>query len=700
MISRSPMLVLAVCAATLPCAASAKDLCGKLAGTERWSGSFTLRVSREDGDSRSFRKYSWTISGGVTLEPHVDDGVRWPSEWHGSRQEFQAAVDDLERDSQQNSVRIHLGELESNGNSAHLKLNCSKGTYRFSVNAGIWREQRKLTLSDQVEAQCARSNPMLEMLCSQVRQRGKALEQEHHTFKVSAQTTARALGKSGSLSGSEEVELGQHLQNGERLKATLSWSLAPAGQKPIQVTVEPPDDYDRWIPRGDLDEPGKAGSSLRFRLTVHEKGDPGARRKAALKVSLRNVSHEKGVCLNWPAAGEPTKGLRLPRAENRDLEFKRDDDDDGQTPEPVEKVEVVVSSHDFGAFGVLHIEGVEEKVEVRFKGKDVPDVPIPRDDNDNHIADDWEERFGGGGDRSDDLDDQPQGDGHQGDALSLYEEYRGFRISGALDTGRGELVTGKHVRTSPHAKDVFIIDTVHKGVGQFGLSGLRVHFLEREEVGASSGKSANPLCVNPNHGHASIGEQYPIVIEKGASPEDLGGAATVGLPRDCPYLQVDTSKADVLETITHELAHCTNVTHHGDEAILIKKVRVRWAYKDGTVDHPEGEETTYPEGTFQVLFDRSGKSVSSGDTQCFMHYVAAFGVSSVAQDNKLELTDQDGKTHMGFPSNRGHARYKKTRFCSDQVKDFEGKPIAKAQHGNCLAQFCVNHLKHPAPARK
>lgn len=206
------------------------------------------------------------------------------------------------------------------------------------------------------------------------------------------------------------------------------------------------------------------------------------------------------------------------------------------------------------------------------------------------------------------------------------------------------------------------------------------------EGGASGG--------NPNRGFATLGDQYPIVIEGGTSADDLGGAATVGLPRDCPFIQVDATKPDLLETITHELGHCTNVPHHGNEAILVRRVRVLQTYTDGPIVHPQGEVTPFPPGSFQLYFDGSGVSPASGDSHCFMHYVPAFVLSTSGDPNNLELTDQNDATHPGKASNRGHARYTKTRFCGEPSTWETTSKQVPAEGGNCMSRFCVNHRKH------
>src|SRR5690606_20094636 len=77
-------------------------------------------------------------------------------------------------------------------------------------------------------------------------------------------------------------------------------------------------------------------------------------------------------------------------------------------------------------------------------------VTIPRDDNNNHVADAADQNTGPGTNNApgDDKDNFPVGPilSLRGDRLSRYEEYRGF------------LVSGTHMRTFTEERDVFYRD--------------------------------------------------------------------------------------------------------------------------------------------------------------------------------------------------------------------------------------------------
>lgn len=486
------------------------------------------------------------------------------------------------------------------------------------------------------------------------------------------------------------------------VRYTVSWSFAPVDGQ-TEVSVEP-EGYDDWIPEGNLAKPGDMGNRIKVRLKVHRKGDPGTPQRARLTLDLTKVSMEKGVCMNWPTAGaKPDYGLRLLAAENPGLEVLGPDQ--ARTRGPVESLDLVVSAHDFGAYGVLRVtatdlQGQEAKVKVR--GQDKADLALPKDENHNHVADAWESAWAGGlrGQETDDEDAQPAGDGHAGDALSLYEEYRGFRITGGPElTGSGgrpqERITGAHVRTNPRVKDVFVCDTLGMGLGAFRASGLQVHLVKPEECGRSQSGAYNPHSINPNRGRASTGEQYVLWMESGSTGNGYAGEAVMkggepSVPRDCrrilvgapvaagsPWLRPDQ---ETLVTLTHELAHACNVKHHGD---------------GGSVDVVRSERLAdhAVESGVGLLVTEGGGSQASGDVHCYMGYTPNFVQEQ--KDPEVWVWDKAGNRYTARKWNPNSPRFTKYRFCDAgaQVELGPAGPAA-AGRGDCVHRFCVNHLKH------
>ena len=75
------------------------------------------------------------------------------------------------------------------------------------------------------------------------------------------------------------------------------------------------------------------------------------------------------------------------------------------------------------------------------------DIRLPLRSEQSLIADVWKQNHGVAGMADiNDNESDPAGDGHPGDGLSLYEEYRGF------------IIDGQHVEGNPNKKDYFILN--------------------------------------------------------------------------------------------------------------------------------------------------------------------------------------------------------------------------------------------------
>lgn len=379
--------------------------------------------------------------------------------------------------------------------------------------------------------------------------------------------------------------------------ATQVYKSSFSGGEPedeTEVSVEP-EGYDDWIPEGDLDTPGEDAKRLRIKLTAHKKGDPSVKRKAHLVLSLKEVTMEKGVCLNWPVAGAKSDyDLKILPKENPELEVLGPDQ--AKTREAVEALELVITAQDFGAWGILHIEakdGAGNEAKVRVRSEDKADLLIPKDENRNHIADAWELKWGGGlrGQETEDEEDVPVGKpGCTGDGLTRYEEYRGFRITGGAEPdGVSELITGKHVRTDPRVKDLFVCDQTSgriggPGIAHFGkATGLRVHRLDPTEIGQDR-------VVNANGGFAHSVPQHGLILAdgpKGSDPEQIAvnAASAFGPPALTLRISLPVGASfatrDGLADVAHEICHGVGLCHHGDG----EDYPAEWYWQLG----PEGE---------------------------------------------------------------------------------------------------------------
>lgn len=261
-------------------------------------------------------------------------------------------------------------------------------------------------------------------------------------------------------------------REGKGDQVRVSWDLTQDGESQTEVILIPAGDYEPWLPQAGEKESG-IGDFLDVRIVAQEKGKPGSKPPQEVRkyrIELVDVSKEPGDCMNWPQspADPSAPDLKLD-ANNPYIKLL---DRDGQAAETkkegLKEFTVTVNSHDWRAYGKLQVtaelkDGSTVQAHVENKPSESA-LALPRDDNSNHIADWWEHWFDlkSAAPESDE-DDTPRGDGHNGDSISLYEEYRGFQMQ------------GKHERLSPEIKDLFIYDRDNLGLGYYGDLGLQTH---------------------------------------------------------------------------------------------------------------------------------------------------------------------------------------------------------------------------------
>ncbi len=288
----------------------------------------------------------------------------------------------------------------------------------------------------------------------------------------------------------------------------LTWSLTPEVEE-LELVVEPVN-YQKWLPEGNLKQPDQAGSSIKIVATLQQKGGGTTTQKAdKFTFELANVSKEPGVCLNWPRAEQAKSDpdlkfeqtTNIPPFISRFIEVK--DDTHAESIEPSTNAEVIVSCFDYGAVGTIKVKAfVGPKEIVGFlktdTSKSMPEIPLPRRAPTSFVADYWKETEGVTDlSSNDDSDDDPPGDEHKGDGLSLYEEYRGFSIQ------------GEHTRTKPKRIDLFVFNDGGTRGGQaitmFGTaSGIKMRRLNAEEFGQKSDGTYTRI-INYNHLSSTLG---------------------------------------------------------------------------------------------------------------------------------------------------------------------------------------------------
>jgi hypothetical protein len=265
----------------------------------------------------------------------------------------------------------------------------------------------------------------------------------------------------------------------------------PVSATEVEVSVDETV-YPSWRPEGNIDAPGKPGNSLTVKIAARAPGDPSKPRRVKLSLTLPYDSEQKGVCINYPANAAKNVGLRFRKedfADDGPLEFIDEKTVRTRGDERVERAAVTVYAYDFGAWGTLRVSAKDEAgndAKVMVRGKAVPDLSIPRDDNGNRIADGWEVT-GVPADRSWD-GETVAGQDKAGDGLTLFNEYRGVV---ALD-GSGKR---EHRRLEPRAKEMFVVDLKAKFPLDLWqrVSNTTAIRLDDSLVDASSGLGDAPL---------------------------------------------------------------------------------------------------------------------------------------------------------------------------------------------------------------
>jgi len=329
---------------------------------------------------------------------------------------------------------------------------------------------------------------------------------------------------------------------------------------PVPVPI-PVTKYADWIPAGGADE-DTPGTNFTVTVLLRPKGsqDTIAFPSAAAQWSfqLNDVSKEPGICLNFPAKGQaqnpPKPDLRISQTDDL-LPVENDGLNARTARADLNATGVTLDCFDYGAYGKLTvIASIPGQGDVKAFVADHPDqdfLTLPQDENLNHIADAWEKaegRFiGYDTDPACDCADKPSGQACDGDGISLYERYRGFK------TKQG------WTRLKAHPKYVFVrdqdgllLETMSNGGTASSafpsVTQCKVIFLDPDQW-TGSGMSDSARVVNFNtsgFGHAT--DQHGILLVANNSPNPQTPAAwrnayNSGLP---PDKQVDAKVSDMM----------------------------------------------------------------------------------------------------------------------------------------------------------
>ncbi len=525
-----------------------------------------------------------------------------------------------------------------------------------------------------------------------------AVGQFHDQLKGTFDQNAKSFTKSGSASRSYSNPLG--MTTSIKIAYSLSFNQQPEDAEAILI---PRDGYEQWMPKAGHDE-DTPGNGLLVNVVLQKKDKPGEKPRAkakSFKFELIGVSKEPGVCLNGPSKSttkaDPDFDLKFDRAANPSLKVAADGQsatDDGGS----QQSSVIVFSYDWGGWGSLQVT-VEldnnQTVVAHLQNRPgVTELKIPKDDNGNHIADEWEKKIKDKAPEADD-DKLEYQELAQGDGLSFYEEYRGFMVAG-----------GAHIRTDPTVPDLFVYDQDGLNTGLLDSSGLAVHIVERNQVFLETDPdpNVNHLVINFNSHNQNLGKQHALWLRdanpgKGLAGKDFGGP---GPPKTSQVVMVgmDAIKqagyGDLYArvTVSHELAHAANVWHHGDNDYQVSRIwklnpDASWA---SVPTPPECAHDRPGEGCYGVAAQGGQES---GVQDCIMRY---------EQNNLYEWDAGPYRWMKGNGFQRGgfygDAQPSGTVYCRAvqgagvNARAHPPAPLAgDATNGNCEAQFCTNDLK-------
>jgi len=518
------------------------------------------------------------------------------------------------------------------------------------------------------------------------------------------------------------------------VETTYHYDLRRNRPSDLEAVMIPVGDYDTWRPKAGETEDEAGPRPLAVKVRLQKKGAPGkpGPKRAKFKFELVDTTREKGICLNWPKEAKESYDLKIEQDLNDELSVTNDKGKPTEGQEAHTKSNnlneslVTISCFDYGAFAKLKVTAILDegkKTEIRIPAhlesdKSMYELTIPKDKNDNKIADSWEESKGVmGKPADDDSESDPEGDGDSGDGFTLYEEYRGF------------MEDGFHIWGEPKKKDLFIRneigDNVLPGIELFkSITGLEVHSkLTSDELGTT--RVINRHRTEMAH---SV-DQHGLKIVRGSQQFrseavwEEGVKKIIGTPKRFKHVEIETgllgrmtASVKLDRKVAHELLHCCNVEHHGDTDPGKKtiqsvekpgggfEIRVFDQAEDGSCEG-EGTVIRLVKEVGDTLVPYSGREPElrrgysvyvarkqgehSGDVTCVMRWVIAeIYVNSAGEYVRFDDDEVIGQSLCTQTAGTGvnkAGRKPEPRYGDADMAKYRGK---------CKEKFCVNDLYH------
>jgi len=526
-------------------------------------------------------------------------------------------------------------------------------------------------------------------------------------------------GSTTVLSGMRVLDKPPHAGHGQKL--TVNWRLTPGDREDVELLVDP-DQYDKWLPEGGKDEK-QIGNQLAIFVKLRAKDGKEPQQKAKRIVfELTDTSQIPGVCDNYPRDAKTDHDFQFGEETNPELKVTGKGQQAETKPGEYTEAYAILDSYDFGGYSTLKVtayltDGQEVTGHLK-SDKSQTEIRIPKRTPDSKIGEAWKKRENVESlSDGDDGEETPKLDGHNGDGLTLYEEYRGF------------MEDGEHFRAKPKRKELFIVDKVG-GRSKDGIALLRTatDLLIYDKLLQTEADENG--VVNANHGGKipRRGSNWAVRLENNPDPKIryAEGVGKTGGPKKVLMgsgfdpgpggwntawgKRIITD--DYAATVAHEILHCLRVSHHGntdpgrkwwikdmgdrgqlvvreydmlgdnqDEVAKAGHV-IRVLTENGRELRPDSPELSLP--TYHYVGAANGQH--SGHEDCLMRYKCA-DVYVSPSDGDMRYLAGDEITGIGL--------------CKDAhgtgVNDPGRKPRSRygdASAGNCFEQPCVNDSAH------
>lgn len=294
--------------------------------------------------------------------------------------------------------------------------------------------------------------------------------------------------------------------------------------------------YDNFLPRGRSVEntnPNVGGNKLVFRVKIIDAAGKEVTNTKSFTTTytLTSTSKYAGICMNFPLqSDDDSPDFRWDSAmyqmKNAGKIATISQEEVVSKTGGGNQIVAIVQSMDYAAFtrlkATVYLE--DEKLTLTAVNEAFPTqkyLSIPKDIDENKIADKWEQDANVYGKLENYDDDLPDRQKRRGDGYTLWEEYRGFKCEeDALKESSHNVRMGKHVRTDPNYKDCF----VHDADGLFkryyeplNPADLNWHYITTQEmVFTQKGGDPNNRWVNSNSAHPYFyARQYAIYVRDG-----------------------------------------------------------------------------------------------------------------------------------------------------------------------------------------